>query len=383
MSMSGQNFTAPFIPSPLERKRNGARIIIAGGGTGGHIFPAIAVANALKKLDENVTILFVGASGKMEMEKVPQAGYNIKGITISGFNRSSLFSNISLPFKVLKSFFQVRNIFNAFNPDAVFGVGGYSSYPVLRLAQTFNIPTFLHESNAFAGKSNMMLSRKAKKVFVATDGMQKFFPKEKIVITGNPVRASIADNTVDVITAKRSFGLLEDKVTVFAMGGSLGAKTINEAIDAGLKKIYENNLQLIWQTGKLYIDKAKEATGKYDGVWVNDFITGMENAYSAADIVISRSGAMSVTELCISAKPVIFVPYPFAAEDHQTANAKALVDKHAAILVKDEDAKNDLINEIIALAEDASKRLTLAENIQKLARRNADIQIATLILENI
>ena len=179
MSMADNNFTAPFIPAPLERKRNGARIIIAGGGTGGHIFPAIAVANALKKLDENITILFVGANGKMEMEKVPQAGYNIKGITISGFNRSSWLSNVSLPFKVLKSFFQVRNILNAFEPDAVFGVGGYSSYPVLRLAQTFNIPTFLHESNAFAGKSNIMLSRKAKKVFVATEGMHKFFPKNK------------------------------------------------------------------------------------------------------------------------------------------------------------------------------------------------------------
>jgi UDP-N-acetylglucosamine--N-acetylmuramyl-(pentapeptide) pyrophosphoryl-undecaprenol N-acetylglucosamine transferase len=383
MSMTDNNFTAPFIPAPLERKRNGARIIIAGGGTGGHIFPAIAVANALKKLDENITILFIGASGKMEMEKVPQAGYNIKGITISGFNRGALISNISLPFKVLKSFFQVRNIFNAFEPDAVFGVGGYSSYPVLRLAQTFNIPTFLHESNAFAGKSNMMLGRKAKKIFVAAEGMDKFFPKNKIVITGNPVRDSISDNIVDVITAKRSFGLQDDKVTVFAMGGSLGARTINEAIDAGLDKIYENNLQLIWQTGKLYVDKAKEATEKYDGVWVNDFITGMENAYAAADIVISRSGAMSVTELCITAKPVIFVPYPFAAEDHQTANAKALVDKEAAILVKDADAKNVLINEVIALAKDAHKRLSLAENIRKLATKNADIQIATLILENI
>ena len=383
MSMTDNNNSKPFIPAPLERKRNGARIIIAGGGTGGHIFPAVAVANALKKLDENTTILFVGANGKMEMEKVPEAGYNIKGIDISGFNRSSWVSNLSLPFKVLKSFFQVRNILKAFQPDAVFGVGGYSSFPVLRLAQITGVPTFLHESNAFAGKSNMLLSHKAKKVFVAAEGMEKFFPKKNIVITGNPVRSNIADNTVDTIKAKHSFGLEADKITVFAMGGSLGAKSINEAIDTGLDKLQQHNLQLIWQTGKLYIDRAKEVTENRTGVWVNDFISGMENAYAAADIVISRSGAMSVTELCISAKPVVFVPYPFAAEDHQTANAKALVDKNAAIVIKDADAKDKLINEIVALAGDPVKRLTLSANIKKMAIKDADIQIAAMILENI
>ena len=381
--MTDSNNSTSFVPAPLERTKNGARIIIAGGGTGGHIFPAIAVANALKKLDENTAILFVGAKDKMEMEKVPQAGYNIKGIDISGFSRSSWISNITLPYKILKSFFQVRKIFKAFEPDAVFGVGGYSSYPVLRLAQTTGIPTFLHESNAFAGKSNMMLSRKVRKVFVATEGMNKFFPANKIVITGNPVRSAIADNTVDVVKAKHSFGLQDDKVTVFAMGGSLGARSINEAVDAGLDALLQHNIQLIWQTGKPYIERAKEVTQDREGVWVNDFITGMENAYAAADIVISRSGAMSVTELCISGKPVVFVPYPFAAEDHQTANAKALVDKKAAIMIKDADAKNKLIEEVIALADDASKRLTLASNIQKLAIKDADTQIAKLILENI
>ncbi|CAN5756712.1 undecaprenyldiphospho-muramoylpentapeptide beta-N-acetylglucosaminyltransferase [soil metagenome] len=381
--MTDKNNSTPTIPAPLQRKKNGPRIIIAGGGTGGHIFPAIAVANALKKLEENTVILFVGANGKMEMEKVPQAGYNIKGIDISGFSRSSWISNVTLPFKILKSFFQVRNIFKAFEPDAVFGVGGYSSYPVLRLAQTTGIPTFLHESNAFAGKSNMMLSRKVKKVFVATDGMEKFFPAGKIVITGNPVRSTISDNTVDNIKAKHSFGLQEDKITVFAMGGSLGARSINEAIDAGLETLQQHNLQLIWQTGKLYTDRAKVATANREGVWVNDFISGMENAYAAADIVISRSGAMSVTELCISGKPVVFVPYPFAAEDHQTANAKTLVDKNAAIMIKDSDAKYKLVNEVVALADDAAKRLTLATNIKKLAIKDADMQIAKMILENI
>ena len=239
-----------------EVMADGARIIIAGGGTGGHIFPAVAVANALKELDKNVSILFVGANGKMEMEKVPQAGYNIRGIDISGFDRGSIAKNFSLPFKIVKSFFQVRNIFKAFKPDAVFGVGGYSSYPVLRLAQLMKIKTFLHESNAFAGKSNMLLAQKAVKVFVATDGMEKFFPSKRIMITGNPVRGSIVENKVDMVKAKHSFGLEEDKVTVFAMGGSLGAKSINEAIDKGLDQILNSNLQLIWQTGKLYIDRS-------------------------------------------------------------------------------------------------------------------------------
>lgn len=382
MTMTG-NDTNAILASDNMGQRKGARIIIAGGGTGGHIFPAVAVANALKELDKNVTILFVGANGKMEMEKIPEAGYNIKGIDISGFNRSSLISNISLPFKMVRSFFQVRKILKAFQPDAVFGVGGYSSFPVLRLAQMNNIPTFLHESNAFAGKSNMLLGRKAKKVFVAASGMQQFFPAEKIVTTGNPVRSSIADNTVDPLKAKHLFGLAADKTTVFAMGGSLGAKSINEAVDAGLHKLQQHNIQLIWQTGKLYIGRAREAVQHASGIWVNDFISGMENAYAAADIVISRSGAMSVTELCISGKPVVFVPYPFAAEDHQTANAKELVDRTAAIMIKDADAKTMLIDEVINLANDASKRLQLADNIKKLAVKNADIKIAKLILENI
>lgn len=367
----------------ISNIKTGARIIIAGGGTGGHIFPAVAVANALKEMDNTVEILFVGANGKMEMEKVPQAGYNIRGIDISGFDRGNMLKNITLPFKIIRSFYQVRNILKSFKPDAVFGVGGYSSYPVLRLAQMMNIKTFLHESNAFAGKSNKLLARKAVKVFVAVDGMEKFFPADRIMITGNPVRSNIANNTVDPVVAKHSFGLQEDKVTVFAMGGSLGARSINEAIDKGLDRILDNNLQLIWQTGKLYTGRSKESTANKKGVWVNDFITGMENAYAAADVVVSRSGAMSVTELCISAKPVVFVPFPFAAEDHQTANAKALVEKDAAIMIKDSEAKDKLVDEVIALANNTEKRLRLANNIQKLAIKDADYQIAKTILENI
>lgn len=359
------------------------KIIIAGGGTGGHIFPAVAVANALKKIDPSVQILFVGAKGKMEMEKVPQAGYSIKGLDIAGFNRSSLLKNIGLPFKLIKSFFQVRNIFNEFKPDAVFGVGGYSSFPVLRLAQSKGIPSFLHESNAFAGKSNMLLGKKAVRVFVANKGMEKFFPAEKIVMTGNPVRSNIVSNTVSAAEAKQSFGLDTGRLTVFAMGGSLGAKSINEAVDAGLGLLQANGIQLIWQTGKLYIDKAKQATQDNASVWVNDFISDMARAYAAADIVISRAGAMSVTELCIAAKPVVFVPYPFAAEDHQTANAKALVDQQAAAMIKDSDAAKVLMNEVLALANDENRRTMYASNIAKLAVTDADAKIANMILQHI
>jgi UDP-N-acetylglucosamine--N-acetylmuramyl-(pentapeptide) pyrophosphoryl-undecaprenol N-acetylglucosamine transferase len=367
----------------ITTQKKGARIIIAGGGTGGHIFPAVAVANALKDIDNTIEILFIGAKGKMEMEKIPLAGYEIKGLDISGFDRGNALKNITLPFKVIRSFIQVRSILQSFKPDAVFGVGGYSSYPVLRLAQLMRIKTFLHESNAFAGKSNMLLAKKAVKVFVAVEGMEKFFPAKRIVVSGNPVRSSIAHNTIDAVVAKHAFGLEQDKVTVFAMGGSLGARSINEAIDEGLDRILNSNLQLIWQTGKLYVERSKAITVNKQGVWANDFIVGMENAYAAADLVVSRSGAMSVTELCISAKPVVFVPFPFAAEDHQTANAKALVNKQAAVMIKDADVKKRLVDEVIALANNPEKRLKLSKNIQKFSVKDADYKIAKTILENI
>ena len=236
----------------------GKRLIIAGGGTGGHIFPAIAIANAMKKIDSSIEILFVGAKGRMEMEKVPQAGYNIEGLDIAGFNRSSLIKNIGLPFKLIKSFFQVRTIFKRFKPDAAIGVGGYSSFPVLRFAQAKGIKTFIHESNSFAGKSNILLGRKATKIFTGTDGMEKFFPKEKIIVTGNPVRNSISDAAITRSEGIKFFSLDEAKKTVLIVGGSLGAKSINEAIDKGLDDFLRRGLQLIWQTGKPYAAKAVE-----------------------------------------------------------------------------------------------------------------------------
>lgn len=361
----------------------GKRIIIAGGGTGGHIFPAIAIANAIKAKDPGIEILFVGAKGKMEMEKVPQAGFEIEGLDIAGFNRSSLIKNIGLPFKLLKSFFQVRKIFKGFQPDAVIGVGGYSSFPVLRLAQVKGIPTFIHESNSFAGKSNILLGKNATKIFTAIDGMEHFFPADKIIITGNPVRSSIVNSEISKSDAIKFFSLDENKKTVLVVGGSLGAKSINEAIDKHLDELLEEGIQLIWQTGKTYIEIAMQRTEGKKDVWVNEFITEMSMAYKAADIVVSRSGAMAVSELALIEKPVLFVPYPFAAEDHQTENALKLADKNAAIMIKDKDASESIVPMIISLAKDEGKQNELKNNIAAFAISDADERIAEVVLKNI
>jgi len=359
------------------------RIIIAGGGTGGHIFPAIAIANALRDIDQNIEILFIGAKGKMEMEKVPQAGYKIEGLDIAGFNRSSLIKNIGLPFKLIKSFMQVKKIFAAFKPDAAIGVGGYSSFPVLRFAQSRKIPTFIHESNSFAGKSNIMLGKKATRVFVASDGMEKFFPAAKISLSGNPVRASLVKAPLTKSEGILFFPLDETKKTLLVVGGSLGAKSINEAIDKDLEKLLDAGLQLIWQTGKPYAEKGKErAKGKRE-VWVNDFINQMEYAYAAADVVVARAGAMTVAELCVVKKPVIFVPYPYAAEDHQTVNAKQLVNKNAALMVADNEAKEKLAPMIIELARNDIKKNELKNNIGRLAVTDAAIKVAKEIVANL
>jgi UDP-N-acetylglucosamine--N-acetylmuramyl-(pentapeptide) pyrophosphoryl-undecaprenol N-acetylglucosamine transferase len=359
------------------------RIVIAGGGTGGHIFPAIAIANAFKKIDGSIEILFIGAKGRMEMEKVPQAGYKIEGLDIAGYKRSSLIKNIGLPFKLIKSFLQVRTIFKKFKPDAAIGVGGYSSFPVLRFAQARGIKTFIHESNSFAGRSNIMLGKKATKVFTGTEGMEKFFPKGKIIVTGNPVRAAIADASVTRSEGMDLFSLDPGKKTVLVVGGSLGAKTINEAIDKGLDILLKAGLQIIWQTGMPYSAKAKERAIDKKGVWVSEFIAQMEYAYAAADIVVARAGAITVAELCVAKKAVLFVPYPFAAEDHQMVNAIQLEKKHAALIVKDSEAMKKLVIMTIELSMDESKQNELRKNISALALRNADIKIAEEVLKAI
>lgn len=361
----------------------GLKLIIAGGGTGGHIFPAIAIANAMKKLMPDVEILFVGASGKMEMEKVPQAGYEIRGLDIMGFNRSSMLMNLALPYKLVKSFFQVRKVFNEFKPDAAVGVGGYSSFPVLRFAQQKGIPTFIHESNAFAGKSNQILGKKATKVFVATTGMERFFPADKIFISGNPVRSSIADMTVTREEGNVFFGMNPQKKTVLSIGGSLGAKSINEALEKNIGSFGDKDLQLIWQTGKPFFPAAKAIVGDRDNIFVSDFISQMEYALAAADVVISRAGAMAIAELCSVAKPAILVPYPFAAEDHQTMNAQTLVNGGAAIMIRDSAAGEELVPAIIKLVEDEEKQIVLKENIHKLAFKEADLRVATEIIDSL
>ncbi|ANI90336.1 undecaprenyldiphospho-muramoylpentapeptide beta-N-acetylglucosaminyltransferase [Arachidicoccus ginsenosidimutans] len=364
--------------------KNSKKIIIAGGGTGGHIFPAIAIANALKAIDSSIEILFVGAKGKMEMEKIPQAGYSIKGLDITGFNRSSMLKNISLPFKIIKSFYQVKNIFKEFLPDAVIGVGGYSTFPVLKYAEKKGIPTFIHESNSFAGKSNILLGKNATKIFVASEGMENFFPANKIMITGNPVRKIISESTVTRNEGIKFFGLDENKKTILAVGGSLGARSINEVIMEHLIDIKALNIQLIWQTGKTnsarYIHHGKLAPRN---VWVGEFIQDMDKALAAADVVVSRAGAMSVAELCVAKKPVVFVPYPFAAEDHQTVNAKKLVDKNAAEMISNDEAKIKLFGAVTDLLMNEERCKTLSENIGKLAVTNANEIIAKEILASL
>jgi UDP-N-acetylglucosamine--N-acetylmuramyl-(pentapeptide) pyrophosphoryl-undecaprenol N-acetylglucosamine transferase len=357
------------------------RVIIAGGGTGGHIFPAIAIAKALQKANKEIEILFVGARGRMEMEKIPQAGYKIEGLDIAGFNRSSLIKNAGLPFKMLKSFFQVRKIFKNFQPHAVVGVGGYSSFPVLKFAQLQGIPSFIHESNSFAGKSNMMVGRKATKVFTGTAGMEKFFPPDKIIFTGNPVRTEIVNSRLSRKEGIEHFNLDETKQILLVVGGSLGAKSINLAIDKGLDDLIAAGLQVIWQTGKPYAAEGKERGKNKKMVWVNDFITDMQHAYAAADIVIARAGAMTVAELCVVKKPVLFVPYPFAAEDHQTVNARQLVDQHAAMMVKDSDTAEKLVPMIIELAKDKARQEEMKKSISELGVTNADDTIALEILK--
>ncbi|MEO8415146.1 MAG: undecaprenyldiphospho-muramoylpentapeptide beta-N-acetylglucosaminyltransferase [Ginsengibacter sp.] len=364
---------------PTEGK---IRVIIAGGGTGGHIFPALAIAAALQKQHPKIDILFVGAKGKMEMDKIPEAGYKIIGITIAGYNRSSLIRNISLPLKLAQSFFQVKGILSAFKPLAVIGVGGYSSFPVVRLAQARNIPTFIHESNSLPGKSNIMLGKRATKIFVATEGMERYFPKNKIIITGNPVR-NIFLEKIPRQEALTFFGLKAEPKTVFVMGGSLGAKSINETIDKNIRVFKKNRLQLIWQTGKLYAAQAAKAEEEQNNIWTNAFITRMDYAYAAADVVVSRAGAMTIAELSAVGKAAIFVPYPFAAEDHQAVNAMALVSKRAALMVRDADVPQKLMDTLLGLVANEKEILELETNILKNGNANADETIAKEILKTI
>lgn len=360
------------------------RIIISGGGTGGHIFPAIAIANALRQIDSRTQILFVGAQGKMEMEKVPAAGYQIIGLDIQGYQRNALFKNLALPFKVLKSVLHATTIIKNFKPNVVVGVGGYASGPLLYAASLQNIPILIQEQNSYAGLTNKFLGKKASKICVAFDGMEKFFPAQKIIKTGNPIRQQSVSIDGKRTNALQHFGLTPIKKTLLLTGGSLGAGTLNKTIMAGLSKLQDNNIQLIWQTGKYYYKGIVEKYGnqcKDNGIKIHEFLNRMDFAYAAADVIISRAGAGTIAELCAVKKPVILVPSPNVAENHQTKNAQSLIEKKCALLIADNVAEGNLVNAAIKLINDSKLMQTLSTNIGQLAFPNADVVIAKQIFK--
>lgn len=351
----------------MEKK---IKVIISGGGTGGHIFPAVSIANAVKEQHPNAEILFVGAEGRMEMQRVPEAGYKIIGLPVAGFDRKHLLKNISVLIKLAKSQWKARAIIKEFKPDVAVGVGGYASGPTLKAAGMMGVPTLIQEQNSYAGVTNKLLAKKAHKICVAYDGMDKFFPSEKIIMTGNPVRQALLNNKVSKEDALASFGLDSRKKTILILGGSLGARTINQCVMGNLDKIKTSEVQFIWQTGKIYIDQARKAVeeaGESENLHVTDFIKDMASAYAAADLIISRAGAGSISEFCLLGKPVILIPSPNVAEDHQTKNAMALVNKLAAIYVKDASANAELIDKALQTVTDEKLLKELSDNISKLA----------------
>ena len=355
------------------------RIIISGGGTGGHIFPAVSIANAIKEQHPEAEILFVGAEGRMEMQRVPAAGYQIIGLPVAGFDRKHLLKNISVLIKLMKSQIKARRIIKEFKPDAAVGVGGYASGPTLKVAGSMGIPTLIQEQNSYAGVTNKLLAKKACKICVAYEGMERFFDKEKIILTGNPIRQNLLNQQMSREDAIRSFNLDPTKKTVLIVGGSLGARTINNCVLNGLDQIRQSGVQFIWQTGKFYINEAKEKVGQaenYPMLHTTDFITDMAAAYSAADLVISRAGAGSISEFCLLGKPVILVPSPNVAEDHQTKNALALVAKDAALYIKDAEASEKLLKTAIETVQQPETLKKLSTNIAKLAFKDSANTIA-------
>jgi len=386
------------------------KIIISGGGTGGHIFPAVSIANALKAKLPDVEFLFVGAEGRMEMEKIPAAGYKIIGLPVSGFDRAHLLKNVKVIFRLLKSMRMAKKIIKDFKPDVAIGVGGYASGPTLKAANQANIKTVLQEQNSFAGVTNKLLAKKAALICVAYEGMERFFPKEKIILTGNPVRQNLKEGIDKKDEAYNYFNFDKNKKTLLIVGGSLGARTINQSIMAKIDELAESDIQVIWQTGKFYIDSInKELASRTSAavsrtsatklvaephspvvealetttsnIFVTDFISRMDYAYSIADLIISRAGASSISELCLLGKATILVPSPNVSEDHQTHNAMALVNKNAAIMIKDSEAVEKLANEALTLIHDDEKLTDLRKNIAKLAEADSASRIADEIIK--
>ena len=361
------------------------RIIVSGGGTGGHIFPALSIADAIKSKHPEAKILFVGADNRMEMQRVPDAGYDIVGLPIAGFDRKNMFKNFRVLWLIVKSQLMAKRIIKKFAPHAAVGVGGYASGPTLKMAASMNIPTLIQEQNSYAGVTNKILAKKAKMICVAYDGMERFFPKEKIILTGNPVRKSLIEMRTNRNEAIKTLGLDENKKCVLIVGGSLGARSINEAVLANIETIRENeNIQFIWQTGKLYFEEMKErsaAAGKPENLIVTDFVSNMAAALGAADLVVSRAGAGSISEFALLGKAVILVPSPNVSEDHQTKNAMALVEKEAAIHIPDSKAKEELINVAVKTVLDKEVIASLEKNVEKLGKPNAAEVIADEVIK--
>ena len=356
--------------NPTDNDSRQLRVVISGGGTGGHIFPAVSIANAVRALRPDAQVLFVGAQGRMEMQRVPAAGYEIVGLPIQGFDRKHLWKNISLPWKMWKSDREVRRVLKSFRPQVAVGVGGYASFPTLSAAQKMGIPTLIQEQNSFAGKANILLGKRADVVCVAFEGMERFFPAERLMLTGNPVRQSLLASEVTRKDALASFGLEEGRKTVLIVGGSLGARTLNESVLAHLDEIAQSGVQFIWQTGRFYsaaIAAELERRGRPGRLVVTDFISDMAAAYKAADLVISRAGASSVSEFCLTGKPVIMVPSPNVTEDHQTKNALSLVNRDAALYVKDAEAPQTLLPLALKTVADDALLARLSANVLKMA----------------
>lgn len=354
------------------------RLIISGGGTGGHIYPAIAIANEVKAIDPTTEILFVGAEGKMEMEKVPRAGYRIEGLPVVGIKRELTLENLAFPLKLGKSLIRAREIIREFQPDVAVGVGGYASGPLLLAAALQNIPILIQEQNSYAGLTNKVLARWAKRICVAYPDMEAFFPADKIILTGNPVRSDIQLAHQQVEAGRVLFGLEAGRPTLLVIGGSQGARTLNESIEQGLPLLIRAGIQVVWQTGTTFIERARKAVVDAGAAYVKpfDFIYDMDKAYAVADVVVSRAGALSVSELCLVEKPAILVPFPTAAEDHQTKNAMSLVGRKAALLVNDSVARTELVEAALRLLSDTVQQKTLSQNIRQLAKPNAARDIA-------
>ena len=377
-----------------SQKPKAIRVLMSGGGTGGHIFPAIAIADEIQKRFPDAEFLFIGANGKMEMEKVPQAGYKIVGLNIAGFDRGNLLKNINLPFKVISSLMKARKTIKEFNPDFAIGTGGFASGPALYTASRLGVPIFVQEQNSLPGKTNIFLSKKAKAVFTAYPNMEQFFHGTKTFFLGNPIRKNIITDLIETKSAKEKLGLNPEKLTILSVGGSLGSRTINNGWKENFNQIIEEEYQLIWQTGKTdyaeIVDSCRlSVDGKSDNqqpttnnqILVREFISDMALAYSAADVIVSRAGAIAISELAVAKKPVLLVPFPFAAEDHQTKNAMTLVEKDAAKMVKDTEMKDRFLSTLLAICENENERKEMSANLEFFAKPKATNEIVSKILE--